>query len=454
MTETTLGDAARRPRRWLRRAAWLTAAALCLCAVLLGLALETRPRVTRAPDAAAARNALAAGDTLREFVTTGGKADDLTLSEGAVDAVMAAASRLLPGVDAAARPDGDAIAVDLSMGPPRLPVPLWLNLSLDVTASDHGLALRDVWLGRLPLPASLVEAAAVLGADRLLGAGLARQAMAGVVGIDSGDGAVTVRFGYDPAERREIIDRIRAALGSEERDRGPAYAALWWFDRGGDVGDLPRAGSALPYLRWGLERSDRIARRFPEASDRDLATSVFLALALYCGEPAIGAAFGVQLNPRMQGAENHCAGTRLGGREDLRRHFTVSAALYALSTGDAAFGVGELKELVDSGPGGSGFSFDDMAANLAGARFAAAFLAAPRSDWPAMLDRIKTEDDVLPALAGLPSGLTPEEFAARFGEVDSPAYQAMIAEIRARVARLPLEAGPAPAVSGRPGVAP
>ena len=120
----------------------------------------------------------------------------------------------------------------------------------------------------------------------------------------------------------------------------------------------------------------------------------------------------------------------------------ISAGLYAASSGRASFGMGELKELLDSNEGGSGFSFDDIAADLAGARFAAAFLAAPPADWPAMLARIDDEGTaILPALDGLPSGLSEAEFRHRYGDVDSAAYAAMVEEIRARVDALPLYAG-------------
>lgn len=439
MMRTTL-HAPARPRRWPRRLGLLVLALAVGLALTLALALETSPRVARAPDAASARHALAAGEALRGFATTGGAADSLTLSEDEIDAVMAAASRLAPGVDGAARPTGDGMGLELSVGAPHLPRGLWANVALEVAASPEGLGLERARIGRLPLPAALVEAAAVAGADRLIGAPLTRQALAGITGLEVAGGAVTARFGYSAETRRALIDRIRAAMGTEARDKGPIYASLWWLDHGGETGALPRTGSALPYLLWGLGKAPRVAKRNPGASDRDLAMGALLALALYCGEPAIGPAIGVQLHDEMRGEGNHCEGTRLGGRDDLKRHFTVSAALHALSTGEAAFGVGELKELIDSGAGGTGFSFDDMAANLAGARFAAAFLEAPRAEWPAMLARIETEADVLPDLAGLPTRLTEAEFAERFGAVDSPAYRAMIAEIEARVAALPLEA--------------
>ncbi len=100
--------------------------------------------------------------------------------------------------------------------------------------------------------------------------------------------------------------------------------------------------------------------------------------------------------------------------------------------------MGELKELLDSNEGGSGFSFDDLAADLAGARFARAFLEAPRADWPALIARITREEDVMPALDGLPEGMSAAEFGQRYGDVDSPAYRTMMDEITSRIDVLPL----------------
>ena len=53
------------------------------------------------------------------------------------------------------------------------------------------------------------------------------------------------------------------------------------------------------------------------------------------------------------------------GRHDLAQHVGVSAALTALSGPRAAEAAGLLKELLDSGEGGSVFSFADLAADLA-----------------------------------------------------------------------------------------
>lgn len=311
-------------------------------------------------------------------------------------------------------------------------------MALDVTATPEGWR-SSARIGRLPLPAGLVEAAAVAGADRLIGAPLARQALAGVTGLEVGGGAVTARFAYTALERRELIDRIRAAMGTETRDKGPIYTTLWWLDHGGETGELPRSGSALPYLLWGLEKAPRVAKKHAGVGDRDLATGALLALALYCGEPAIGPAIGVQLNDEMRGEKNYCEKTRLGGRDDLKRHFSVSAALYALSTGEAAFGVGELKELIDSGAGAPGSASTTW-------RPTSPARASRRPSWRRCgrsgrrCWRASRARRTLPDLTGLLTRLSEAEFTERFGAVDSPAYREMIGEIEARVAALPLEA--------------
>ncbi len=172
--------------------------------------------------------------------------------------------------------------------------------------------------------------------------------------------------------------------------------------------------------------------------------AAFYALALYCGDPDFGDQIGVTLKRTMQGRANGCEGTTLGARDDFKRHFVISAGLEAATASGAAFGMGELKELLDSNAGGSGFSFRDMVADAAGVRFARTFLAAPPDQWKPMLDRIADEDAILPAFADLPENLGEAEFRARYGDVDSPSYAAMVAEIDRRVDALPLYAAAPP----------
>ena len=130
------------------------------------------------------------------------------------------------------------------------------------------------------------------------------------------------------------------------------------------------------------------------------------------------------------------------GRVDSRRHFITSAALQAASNRGFSVSVGEFKELYDTISGAGGFDFTDMAANLSGIRLSNVLMTTPRADWPARLARLETENDVIVAFDGIPHLMPDTEFAARYGDIDSPAYREMIARIEAGIDALDLYQGP------------
>lgn len=122
----------------------------------------------------------------------------------------------------------------------------------------------------------------------------------------------------------------------------------------------------------------------------------------------------------------------LRGRRDLCQHFAVSAALSELIGPAAAESAGLAKEMIDmTRPGGSGFSFADLAADYAGIAFAAKV----RKDskvLEALADGFKVEE-YLPKLDGLREGLSADQFRADFGSADDPRFQAAMDEVRKRV---------------------
>jgi len=122
------------------------------------------------------------------------------------------------------------------------------------------------------------------------------------------------------------------------------------------------------------------------------------------------------------------------GRRDLAQHFFVSAGLAALVGAENAESAGLLKELGDS-RGGSGFSFADLAADLAGVAFAL-HVGAGRLTLPD-LARSFTVDDFLPQCADLPEGIPWEEFSAKYMQADGAAFEKQRTVIRRRVESLP-----------------
>lgn len=126
----------------------------------------------------------------------------------------------------------------------------------------------------------------------------------------------------------------------------------------------------------------------------------------------------------------------LRGREDLSQHY-VGSALLALHAGAAwADAIGLSKEVSDARIG-SGFSFTDLLADRAGTRLGEQ-IAAGRGNIAQRFAAGLPVDDVLPPLDGLPEFMPEDEFLRRFGGVDAPAYQTMIEDIEARLAKLEL----------------
>lgn len=126
------------------------------------------------------------------------------------------------------------------------------------------------------------------------------------------------------------------------------------------------------------------------------------------------------------------------GRPDWPRHFWVSAALTLLSDADRSITVGITKELMDTAPGGSGFSFADLAADAAGNVFALAATqdAASARAMQRRIMRGAPIEDYLPDLHGLPEGLTRDQFQAEYGGLGGAGTQRVVDEINRRLATL------------------
>jgi hypothetical protein len=127
------------------------------------------------------------------------------------------------------------------------------------------------------------------------------------------------------------------------------------------------------------------------------------------------------------------AGPTLLDRRDLVQHFFLSAYLAAVVGAPAAEAAGLAKELGDA-RGGSGFSYVDLAADLAGIAFAERVL---RREVPlGELARRFRLADVMPDTAGLPEGLRWTEVQSHFTAEGADTFVRHRDEIRNRITRL------------------
>jgi hypothetical protein len=123
------------------------------------------------------------------------------------------------------------------------------------------------------------------------------------------------------------------------------------------------------------------------------------------------------------------------GRRDWTQHFVVSCALTQMVGPQLAETAGVLKEQLDARPGGSGFSFGDLNADLAGVAFASRLKKGDVS-LKTLAGRYEV-NDFLPDAAGLREDLSAEKFARDYGALDDPRFKSEVAGIRKRINKLP-----------------
>lgn len=120
-------------------------------------------------------------------------------------------------------------------------------------------------------------------------------------------------------------------------------------------------------------------------------------------------------------------------RHDLAKHYLISGALNALSGTAWSNAIGVDKEMKDS-DGGSGFSFVDLMADIAGNKLAQAALSTDSAlKIQSRLANLTDEKSIMGEISGLPEGLTKKEFILEYGNSNSDEYMTVIREIERRL---------------------
>ena len=127
----------------------------------------------------------------------------------------------------------------------------------------------------------------------------------------------------------------------------------------------------------------------------------------------------------------------LDGREDFAKHFMLSAAITVYADTLLSDAIGLYKEVEDA-RSGSGFSFNDIAADRAGTKFGE---KAIKNRVSALMIQAKlmsglADTDLMPYWLDLPEFLPEATFKAQYGEINSPSYTQLMDKIEQRIARL------------------
>jgi hypothetical protein len=300
----------------------------------------------------------------------------------------------------------------------------WLNLELRLLETGGLPAIDHVRVGGLPLPAWLVEHATRQTARRL---GLAAELqLAGEVlrrvRFNPQNLLVTYAWQHDSARRL-----LAGLVPPDELQRLRAYADL-----------LAQVAQRQP--QWELPMVELLPPLFALAAERTRAgadaaaenRAALAVLTLFANNRHLGSVVPAARSwPRARPLR-----LTLAGRPDFPLHFLISAALATESTGVLSQAIGLYKEVTDA-RSGSGFSFNDMAANRAGTRFGERLVREPALMQQRLAAAVP-EADLIHPVADLPEFMPEAEFVRRFGGVGAPRYEALMADIERRVAALPV----------------
>jgi len=360
---------------------------------------------------------------LRRVIDAGPAPAVLSLTAAELASLAAYASRGAHGLRFAARPTARGLRLGFAARLPATPLGRYINGAATLAPSANGLQFENIRLGRLALSPK-----AGLAIARLLAGDAAVTALRGLSADSKG---VTLRLAVTPALKAQLKSRLPLLTLDVEGDALKIYQT-----RLEDIArrDAPRslAGYLAPLFALARQRSQD-----GDAADENRAALIALAVnfgteRLRDMAPALARPSGL-LWARSQR-------TTLGGRNDLMRHFVVSAGLTLTTGRDMADALGELKEISDTGDGGSGFSFADLAADRAGIRFAQTAVNPQNARrLQALLagQGKNAERLFFPATADLPEALSRRAFKARFGSPGAPSFIALVERIDRRIAALP-----------------
>lgn len=411
-------------------------------ALALWLAVEATPRVDNpsttvsVADIARARQLLSHNNPRRALP---GITRAVLLSQRDLELLIQQASRRLGDARGRVRLQPGLAVVEASLAlPPALPGGGWLNLRAVLRETDTLPRVQQLRIGRLPVPGWLAQAALprLLEALNLRAQGELAQRLVSRVAFRAQ--ALVLAYAWpDNAEQALTTSLLRPDLQARLRRHADHLAAL-----GSTLAAARPPASTVSVVQVLQPVFALAARHSPDAATAlqenraALVAMAFLAagqpLAPLLGNPASPADSSRQRAARLPEL-------RLHGRPDFSQHLLISAALAVEGGGPLADAIGLYKEVADARHG-SGFSFNDIAADRAGARLGLLARRDPLA-FQARLAGGLREADLLPDVSDLPEYLSAGEFQRRYGTVGSPAYQAVLRQIEARLDRLPLLAG-------------
>ncbi len=275
----------------------------------------------------------------------------------------------------------------------RLPFGLWVNATAWVKAAEDGKPLVHGQVGWVPVPSGLVDPLFNLGRWFLKQRGIALPPLAGLVhhiAIDQTSLSARLTIPADTGLLMALPLQPMAGIV-------PIDAALV---------EVHFCRLVMADVREPSESFATQVNRAFDGKAQDDGRARLFALGMYVGSPELIRLVGRSIQD-IRKCPVTMANADLLKLRDLARHWAISAALAAALGQDPSNMMGLWKEMADSVPGGSGFSYADLAADKAGVWIAQGFSGGRQNPQLKAWLAEATEEKLLPIKGmDLPEGLT------------------------------------------------
>ena len=390
--------------------------------VLLGvLAVETAPKLpeTGAPAAGQVRAGQGNFRRLRDALAAPPPEAAVRFADADARAIASLAGNALHfrRVDAGVGADHASAAASVA-----LPLGLWLNARLDAWPTG-GFPRLSAQVGDLPVPGFVTRFGVETALQLLRWRGRNLPELNNLVRDLSVADGVLVLTVKSPVIKTGVVDNL-VGIVSDPADparTAAIYCALVAAEVAAPQGDI--ATHLARAMALGAPASATAAIAENRAA---LVAVSIMAVGRRAGRLAGDA------GKRVGECRQKLRQPQLAGRDDLAKHWSLSAALGATLGGDVSEALGNWKELSDSLPGGSGFSLVDVAADRAGFSVGKAAIDPARALAFRAEMAAATNARLLPLDAtALAEGMSNEAFKARYGTIESADYRAMTGRIDA-----------------------
>jgi hypothetical protein len=380
---------------------------------------------------------------LRDKVLSTSDLEEFTANQDEINGLIQLAMRGIPRLAGRVNVTPWRLVGAFSLHVPENPFGEYLNFRADVLPSSEGLEFAQASIGRVQFSNSMALTLFRFLLDFVLADQQGSMFVNAIESVVMNGQEVSVKFRPIPDLRKRLEaskERIKTVRDDLALLGDPAVVRLYYqklceLDEL-HVGELPAS------MAWYTAPVfDLAKRRVQIGSNVALENrAALLALGIFMGSAYVETLVGSVRTGKLENCKPTPRYIVLANRHDLRLHFMVSAVIKVISDSGMSSAVGEFKELLDAEEGGSGFSFADLAADMAGVKFAEQLLDDSGEGMRTLIALADTYDEnvFFPSIAGLQEGLSKQQFEIEYGNLQDPRYQSVVTEIEYRLASLPL----------------